>query len=224
MPEMILLRLEGIMQSWGENAKWETRTTSDFPTKSGIVGLIACSLGLKRNDPKIQQLSDSIILGIRADRKGKRMRDYQTIQGMPFLFTAKGEKRAGNNTLLSNRYYLNDASFMVVIQCADDKLRNEMIHGLLHPKWTVYLGRKACIPSKPVYFGTEEYADIMDAIKHAPYSDRCDQEILFEIDQIHCDDTDLSIYSRTDMYLGGRDFLKRSVYRGALKEKNGVSC
>ena len=39
--KLLVLCLEGVLQSWGEDAKWDIRDSSDMPTKSGIVGLIA---------------------------------------------------------------------------------------------------------------------------------------------------------------------------------------
>ena len=42
---ILVLRLEGPLQSWGENAKWDFRDSSTMPTKSGIVGLLGCAMG-----------------------------------------------------------------------------------------------------------------------------------------------------------------------------------
>ena len=39
--QLLVLRLDGPLQSWGENAKWDFRDSSTMPTKSGIVGLLA---------------------------------------------------------------------------------------------------------------------------------------------------------------------------------------
>ena len=30
---LLALRLEGVLQSWGDHAKWETRDSADFPSK-----------------------------------------------------------------------------------------------------------------------------------------------------------------------------------------------
>ena len=50
MAELMMLRLEGLLQSWGESSAWDNRGTASIPTKSGIVGLLACAMGLHRTD------------------------------------------------------------------------------------------------------------------------------------------------------------------------------
>ena len=48
MAEILLLRLEGPLQSWGGRARWDVRDTGRIPTKSGIVGLLGCALDIGR--------------------------------------------------------------------------------------------------------------------------------------------------------------------------------
>ena len=78
---LLALRLEGVLQSWGDHAKWETRDSADFPSKSGVVGLLSCAMGLERDNPEITALSDSVQIAVRADRPGTRMLDFHTVQG-----------------------------------------------------------------------------------------------------------------------------------------------
>ena len=49
--KLLLIRLEGALQSWGEWAKWDERDSGLMPTKSGVIGVLACCMGLKRGDP-----------------------------------------------------------------------------------------------------------------------------------------------------------------------------
>ena len=35
MAKFIMLRLEGLLQAWGESAVWDNRSTAVMPTKSG---------------------------------------------------------------------------------------------------------------------------------------------------------------------------------------------
>ena len=57
---LLILRLEGALQSWGENAKWDFRDSSSMPTKSGIVGLLGCAMGLERNSEVLAELAQNI--------------------------------------------------------------------------------------------------------------------------------------------------------------------
>lgn len=54
---LLILRLEGALQSWGDHSKWDVRDSGDFPSKSGVVGLLSCAMGLERGDPEIAALS-----------------------------------------------------------------------------------------------------------------------------------------------------------------------
>ena len=45
----LLLRLAAPLQSWGSSSKFEIRTTEKMPTKSGVVGMLAAALGLRRD-------------------------------------------------------------------------------------------------------------------------------------------------------------------------------
>lgn len=41
----LLLWLEGPLQAWGHDSRFGRRDTLDFPTKSGVLGLLCCALG-----------------------------------------------------------------------------------------------------------------------------------------------------------------------------------
>ena len=52
----ILLKFAGPLQSWGTDSHFETRHTDFYPSKSGVIGLIAAGLGYGRDeDEKIQK-------------------------------------------------------------------------------------------------------------------------------------------------------------------------
>ncbi len=153
--KMLLLRLEGALQSWGEWAKWDERDTSLMPTKSGVLGLIACCMGCKRGDLLIEELHRKLIYAVRSDRPGSLMTDYHTVHS-DTLRTAEGKKQ--NRTIVSHRQYLMDSAFLValgVIDSNDEPLLDRCERALRHPKWTPYLGRKSCVPSAPVLYGME---------------------------------------------------------------------
>lgn len=173
MPNTIFLRLEGPLQSWGERGRWSVRDTAPHPTKSGIIGLIACALGY-REDEDIRPLSQKTRLGIRVDAPGTLITDYHTIGGgydRPALLTAQGKPKktpAGEpHTELSHRDYLCEASFLAALQIrdsADEPLIEQMAHALQNPVWPLFLGRKACIPSRPIFVGMGDRDDLHTAL------------------------------------------------------------
>ncbi len=59
---------------------------------------------------------------------------------------------------ITYRQYLTDASFGVVIE-GDSALLEEIADNLADPKWGLWLGRKACIPTAPVLAGLRDSRD-----------------------------------------------------------------
>ncbi|PWH15264.1 MAG: type I-E CRISPR-associated protein Cas5/CasD [Ardenticatenia bacterium] len=173
MANTLFLRLEGPLQAWGERARWGVRDSAPEPTKSGVVGLLACALGLQA-DADIQALSRQVRIGVRCDLPGEPLRDYHTVVGG--VLSAEGKiKRTGSTgeieTVVSERYYLADASFLVAVQ-APPELIERMAEAVQHPHWPIYLGRKSCVPTRPVFAGTGDYPTLLDALRAAPRCDR----------------------------------------------------
>lgn len=172
MPNTLLLRLEGPLQAWGERARWSVRDTSPEPTKSGIVGLLACALG-QNSDDDLRQLSRQVRIGVRCDRPGTTMTDYHTIVGG--VMSAEGKIKINANThepetVVSRRSYLCDAAFLVAIQADDAALIARLAEAVQNPRWPIYLGRKSCPPSRPPFAGTGEYKSLKQALETLPLS------------------------------------------------------
>lgn len=170
----LFLRLEGPLQAWGDTSKFIIRRTMDAPTKSGVLGLLCCAMGLSRQSVR-ERLPELIRLamGVRIDRRGIRWWDYHTVGAKIGLATAGGVVKTGaQGTLITRREYLADASFLVVLQ-GDTILIEELINALIAPKWTLYLGRKSCIPSRPILEGLESnLPDLISALKSIEWTRR----------------------------------------------------
>lgn len=176
MANTLFLRLEGPLQAWGERGRWSVRDTAPEPTKSGVIGLIACALGY-RSDKQIRPLSEKSRMGVRCDTPGRLITDYHTVGGgydYPALLTAEGKPKFSSgqpHTEITWRDYLCDASFLVALQAEDESLIAHMAHALQHPVWPVFLGRKSCPPSRPVYDGTGDFESLEDALKSGQWSE-----------------------------------------------------
>ncbi|MFE2291930.1 type I-E CRISPR-associated protein Cas5/CasD [Streptomyces sp. NPDC059452] len=64
-----------------------------------------------------------------------------------------GEVR--RNAMLTERWYLADAAFLVGLQHPDPVLLERVAHALEHPKRLLWLGRKSCPPSGQLALGIE---------------------------------------------------------------------
>ncbi|GAA0523029.1 hypothetical protein GCM10009545_26530 [Saccharopolyspora thermophila] len=148
----MLLRLAGPLQSWGERSTFDTRDTAGFPTRSGLLGMIACALGRRRGE-SLEDLAP-LVFTIRIDRPGIRLIDYHTAGGgLPSgvkIPTADGKGRPeGKGTVQTWREYLADAVFTVAIE-GPDTLLDEIRRALIRPRWQPFLGRRSCPPDQPL--------------------------------------------------------------------------
>lgn len=142
----LLLRLSGPMQSWGTTSRFDERDTQLEPSKSGVLGLVCAALGRDRSEP-VDDLA-ALRMGVRVDREGVLMRDYQTATGV--LVAATGKPDMGR-TVVSPRFYLSDAAFLVGLEGDDAALLSSIYQALQQPFWPLALGRKSFPPGAPVY-------------------------------------------------------------------------
>jgi CRISPR system Cascade subunit CasD len=181
---VLLLWLQGPMQSWGTRSRWDVRDTGLEPTKSGVIGLLGCALGLERGDQELQKLDREISFGVRVDLPGVVSTDYQTVTG--YHRTAAGEyKHSGGtsksfgkanehqeSTIVSPRDYLHDAVFLVALQASQNRII-ALERALRMPRWPLYLGRKSCPTCGPLIDQNAEcFSDLRAALASRTRHDR----------------------------------------------------
>ena len=162
----LLLRLAGPMQSWGTTSRFDERDTQLEPSKSGVVGLICAALGRDRAE-RVDDLA-ALRMGVRVDREGLLMRDYQTATGV-LIATGK----LGKHPVVSPRYYLADAAFLVGLEGPDLEWLSTLKAALRAPHWPVALGRKAFVPASPVWLDDAPFhglhpGRLEDALREQP--------------------------------------------------------
>lgn len=140
----LLLRLQGSMQSWGTTSRFDERDTQLEPSKSGVLGLLCAALGRDRSE-SVSDLA-ALRMGVRVDREGVPMRDFQTATGVLIASGKSDLKR----TVISPRFYLADAVFLVGLEGGDRALLERLLAALHAPFWPLALGRKSFAPGLPV--------------------------------------------------------------------------
>jgi CRISPR system Cascade subunit CasD len=165
---VLLLRLAGPMQSWGIRSRFSNRDTGLEPSRSGVIGLLCAALGRPRDEP----LDDFLPLrmAVRVDREGRLMRDYHTAQDVRRADPTKGTQE----TVLSERFYLADADFLVGLE-GERPFLDQLAAALRRPVWPLFLGRKAFVPALPVCVGVSD-DDLLKAMDAHPWRKRRPEE------------------------------------------------
>lgn len=164
----IVLWLEAPLQSWGIDSKFCRRDTQKFPTKSGILGLICCSLGASGEQreflSQFSTLAQTVFSFVRAGcPKEPVLSDFQMVgsnynsndpwENLMIPKTKSGAKSVGGGVKLTYRNYLQDAVFAVLLE-VPATLANDLENALINPAWDIFLGRKNCVPTDFIYRGT----------------------------------------------------------------------
>lgn len=166
----LLLRLAGPLQSWGVLSHFNERDTARFPTRSGVIGLLAAAFGIARDEP-LDGLNE-LSVTVRVDRPGVLLRDLHTVGGgmsaKDTVTTADGGKRSGaTGTLLSHRMYLADAAFTVAVTTSGSEgLLSRCADAVRAPQWPLFLGRRSCPPEGPLLLGQSD--DALHHLVHLP--------------------------------------------------------
>jgi CRISPR system Cascade subunit CasD len=90
-------------------------------------------------------------MGVRHDRPGVPKRDYQTAGCAENDSIIKADGTQSKDGVVSQRFYLADAAFLVGV-AGDDRELLERLHAALRdPVWPLALGRKSYVPSEPIW-------------------------------------------------------------------------
>jgi CRISPR system Cascade subunit CasD len=174
------------MQSWGSQSRFTHRDTGLEPSRSGVIGLLCAALGR----PRHESLEDfqPLRMAVRVDREGRLMRDYHTAGGehrpgsVLGVYTQgrnKGQPRpygvikadgSGVGTVVSERFYLADAEFLLALE-GDRGVLEQLDAALRAPVWPLYLGRKAFLATQPVAVCIGEGSQL-EMLKSRPWRKR----------------------------------------------------
>lgn len=163
MSEYLMLKLEGPMQAWGGHTFEDHRPSELFPTRSGLLGLLAACLGYKRTDvDKQQALASSLLFAVRLDTKPIKMIDYHTVKDARKEY--QGLK--SNDTIQTWREYLQDAKYTVAVWLTGHAsiTIDELITAINQPVFTPFLGRRSCPIVRPLFAGRLEGEDALNAL------------------------------------------------------------
>ena len=144
------------MQSWGISSRFSIRDSAKEPTKSGVIGLLCAALGISREDSNTENPAFAELLnlrmGVRELKKGILESDFHTAVNVSKSSGKRPMKdKDSQYTVISTRYYLADADFLIGLESGDQVLLEKIQKDLKKPKWHLFLGRKSFPPAEPVF-------------------------------------------------------------------------
>jgi CRISPR system Cascade subunit CasD len=168
------LRLMAPLMAFGGVAIDQIGPTRDFPSASALTGLFANALGWRRQDgPAHQALQDRMEFGALIAQEGLMLTDTQNakLEANDRGWTTWGrpDERAGatyDSPHRRRRDYLADHDCRVVLRLApgDGPDLDTLAAALDRPARPLFIGRKPCLPSAPLFAGWVEGTDARSAL------------------------------------------------------------
>lgn len=208
----LLIRLEGPLQSWGYRSRFSDRDTGLEPTKSGVIGLLCCALGRDRSSSPSDLAA--LRMHVRVDRQGSLLKDFHTagagvFRGSREYFAPTSSGGKSKNAVLTERHYLQDASFLVALE-GDESLLKALEERLQDPVWPLSLGRRSCPPAAPVHVQLSDKDARSALVEDAPKGAR----FVWELPK-----GDVAGEMRRDVPVAWRDRLNREYTVRFLREE-----
>jgi CRISPR system Cascade subunit CasD len=211
----LLLRFAAPLQSWGTASRFKKLTTEREPTKSGVIGLIAAALGRER-EADLTDLTE-LRFGVRVDQPGELLQDFHTAHSLD-----------GKQAFISYRYYLCDAVFVVGLESEDEALLDQIEDALKHPRFPLYLGRRACPPAGRMVLGRESMP-LEQALREQPWqASQWYQKRLKKLENVSLDMTadapfgTVGSFTRRDLPLTFNQEHRRYAFRSLRSDVGAV--
>lgn len=181
--DIILLRFDAPLMSFGGPTVDALGVTELYPAQSMLTGLLANALGFEHAEyVRHQALQNRLQYAVRQDRAGRRLTDFHTIAlGQDHLlgdrgWTTRGQLQgrgggSSDGTHIRYQDYLADAIYTVAItltEADESPTLTEIEQALKTPVRPLFLGRKTCLPSTPLFLERTRVSDLRTALQNAP--------------------------------------------------------
>lgn len=180
----LILNLESPLMAFGGETIDNYGIIRRFPAASMLTGLFANALGWRRVEPECyQRLQERLVFAARIDREPHgdvRLTDFQTAQlnkdDKGWTTRGQPEGRAGGpNTYdaphLRYRDYFADMRVTVALRLepeGESPTLDQLAHALQEPARPLFIGRKPCLPSAPLFADFIEAKNTLDALLKLP--------------------------------------------------------
>jgi CRISPR system Cascade subunit CasD len=137
------------MAAYGTGPRLQQRLTEEAPTESAIRGMLCAALGIRRGEPA--PALDGLQVEVVESRHDGILEDFHTIRDAVTYDGAPGRNA------ITTRHYLSDFSSTVTLRGDLQQIR-AIAKALARPKFQLYLGRRSCVPSGPIWAVAREEA------------------------------------------------------------------
>lgn len=177
----LALRLEAPMAAFGDVMIDSLGPIRDTPAVSAISGLLANALGLRREQTlALSRLQERLVIACRIDHAESRFTDFQTAQlgANDRWWTTDGrvqERAGGANTFdsphIRERDYDCDVRMLILLRlrdAAETPTLDDVAQAVQWPARPLFLGRKCCLPSAPLFVGFVDAVTAFEALRGVP--------------------------------------------------------
>jgi CRISPR system Cascade subunit CasD len=180
--DVLILRFDAPLMAFGGVAVDQISVTDRFPSLSMLAGLFGNALGYEHKDfDKLQRLQERIEFSARWDVEPERLVDYHTVNlGQEKMvhdgWTTRGkpEHRAGGSasegTHIRLRHYLANGVMTIAVSLTGDDAPSTATLGeaIQQPARPLFIGRKTCLPSTPIFLSPVNADNTLSALKPIP--------------------------------------------------------
>lgn len=237
----VALHLQAPMMSFGKSIVDGLHPTDDWAPPSWTTGIIANGLGYDYSEfRKTQALQARLQFAMRQDIEGGREWDFQTakIQNNGAIWPTQlgwfEGRRQGygedKDTLLISKEFIYGAEYHMVVSLAegDGPTLEEIQRAIEKPARPLFLGRKCCPPSVPLYMPlieAESHWEALHKIPLSPHAKHASPKAIWPLEE------GIQHRDRTITMSAGKDW-QNNVHLGRLAmnegrihlKSGGVSC
>lgn len=189
MKEFLILELDAPLLAFGGPMIDNYGVIQEHPALSMITGLIGNALGLDhRETDRLDALQRVLQVAARRDRGGDLLVDYQTVDlGQDHMvgtgWTTLGREMvhgggSGRGTHIRHRHYRADCLYTCALGLDEDGSEwnlTDIERALRHPARPLFVGRKCCLPSRPLLAARLQAESLRNALeRHPRFTGRAD--------------------------------------------------
>jgi CRISPR system Cascade subunit CasD len=187
--EILLLRFNAPMMSFGAPIVDSRGVIQPYPALSMMTGMLANALGYDHSEfNRLEGLQHRLQYASRQDRRGEKMQDFQTVDfsqdhlDESRAWTTRGtvegrSTRLQKQTHIRRRDYWVDAVHTVAVTLdgrEGSPTIDDLADAVKRPERPLFIGRKTCLPATPLFLGRTQADNLYDALRKASLAERAD--------------------------------------------------